>query len=71
MPRPKTGRSTTLRRMPTDCDYKKAVELYYDVLPVLEKWAYEAECHSESEPRWQNVKRLLDEAGITSPLPTD
>lgn len=71
MPKPKTGRTTTLRRLPTDCDYKKAVVLYYDVLPVLEKWAYLAKCHDVSEPRWANVIKLMDELGIEPPIPTD
>jgi hypothetical protein len=69
MARPATGRSTTLRRLPTDCDYKRALELYYDVLPVLEKWAYEVHCHRPDEPRWQNVYKLLEEAGIKPPTP--
>lgn len=64
MPRPKTGRSTTLRRLPTECDHHKAVELYYDALPVLEKWAELARSHSSDEPRWQNVIRMLDELGL-------
>jgi hypothetical protein len=64
MARPATGRTTTLRRLPTDCDYKKAIILYYDVLPVLEHWQELAKEHSFNEPRWVNVLKLLEEIGL-------
>jgi len=70
MGRPATGRTTVLRRLPSDCDYKRAIWLYCDVLPVLEKWAHEAACHAPSEPRWANIIRLLDEVGVESTSPS-
>ena len=57
MGRPATGRTTKVIRVPKDMDEDKAVTVYYDWLPVIEK--YRDEC--KDSPRHYYLKKLLEE----------
>jgi len=66
MGRKATGRNSRMTRVPLDCDIKRALQSYYEILPVLEQWAAEAVDHAPDEPRWTNVYRLLHDVGYIS-----
>jgi hypothetical protein len=55
--RPATGRTTKVVRVPDDIDMEKAVTVYYDWLPVIQK--YRQECLDS--PRYYHLARLLGE----------
>jgi hypothetical protein len=55
--RPATGRTTKTVRVPNDMEIKKAVTIYYDWLPIIEK--YRKEC--KDSPRYEQLRKLLEE----------
>lgn len=63
MGRKATGRNSRMVRVPLDCDIKVAMRLYYETHPLLEHWAEELKTHSPEEPRWNNLYKLLHDAG--------
>jgi len=65
MGRPKTGRNSKLVRVPLDFDHLRAIELYYDVLPVIERWNDDLRSRDANAPRWENVSKMLDECGFS------
>lgn len=55
--RPATGRTTKVARVPLDMDVELAVTVYYDWLPIIEK--YRDEC--KDSPRYYYLNKLLEE----------
>lgn len=55
--RPATGRTTKVARVPLDMDLEKAVTVYYDWLPIIEK--YRESC--KDSPRYDQLRKLLEE----------
>jgi hypothetical protein len=55
--RPATGRTTKVVRVPLDMDLELAVTVYYDWLPVIEKYRTQ----SKGSPRYDQLRKLLEE----------
>ncbi len=55
--RPATGRTSKVVRVPVGMDIELAVTVYYDWLPVIEK--YREEC--KDSPRYDQLRKLLEE----------
>lgn len=61
--RPATGRTTRTVRIPKDMDLGKAMEMYYDWLPVIEEYR-DTVAESPDSVRNEKLVKLLQELGI-------
>jgi len=57
MGRPATGRTTKVVRVPTDMDWEKAVTVYHDWLPIIERYREQL----TTSPRDYKLAKLLEE----------
>jgi NADPH:quinone reductase-like Zn-dependent oxidoreductase len=57
MGRPATGRTTKVVRVPADMDWEKAVTVYYEWLPIIERYKDQL----TTSPRDYKLAKLLEE----------
>lgn len=60
--RPATGRTTKTVRVPKDMNVEKATQMYYDWLPIIERYR-EIVAESPNSVRNEKLARLLEELG--------
>lgn len=61
--RPPTGENTKVIRVPKDFDRDKAIQAYYEWLPVIEKYAATVR-ENPKAVRNEKLIRLLEELGV-------
>lgn len=60
--RPATGRTTKTVRVPKDMDVDKAIQMYYEWLPVIDRYR-DILAESPNSVRNEKLARLLEELG--------
>ena len=61
--RPATGRTTRTVRIPLDLDLEKAMQMYYEWLPVIEKYR-DTISESPKAVRNEKIVKLFEDLGI-------